>query len=174
MWTLILSAVLGAVNEEPVWTIASDGSMVQFSLAPAESGAPQSFAAAMRTHHKPESRLKALVDLPRPKPRPKSAADLAVEGRRLPGPRHWACPSCGSSSCLMYLGSHLMRSHNVSTATINRVTYRRLPLLHDNLENANYRSPPVAKSQPVRSACTACQGGNCVRFPVVRRLLRGG
>ncbi len=173
MWPLILSVVLGAVNEEPVWTIAADGSMVELRLAEPSpfddaKGPPQSFAEAIQTHHKPET-LGVIVDPPRPKPRVKSPVDLAAEGKRLPGPRHWACPSCGSSSCLMYLGAHLKRTHGVSTVAMDRVTYRRLPTLHDNIHNANWKPPVAVKSQPAQSGCATCQGGSC-RFPAVRRL----
>ncbi len=161
MITLALSLAMGIVVELPAdttWTIASDGSVVELCLtSPIESAAegdvPQSQEEAVSTHHLP-------ADLP------PTGMELAITGKRLPGPSHWRCPTCNSLSCLMYLGNHLRTVHKTSLATVDKVGYRNLTVLHDNLHNANYK-PSTAPKQS--AGCTTCEGGNCSR-PILGRL----
>ena len=87
------------------------------------TGVPQSQSAAEATHHSPETRQV-------------SPLSMAISGKRLPGPVHWRCPTCNSSSCLMYLGGHLRRNHKVSASVLSRTNWRRLQTVHDNLHNA--------------------------------------
>ncbi len=169
MWILILSAVLVTV-EEPVWTIASDGSMVKLELASVESspfnelGPPQSMEEALLTHHLPEE----------PESEPLSAEQLTVRGKRLPGPKHWRCTTCQSRSCLMYLGWHLQNTHKVNIYQFS--TEKELDLFHDNLHNAprttkrktTSTGPKTKTINQVHMVTTSgCKDGNC-------RLFRGG
>ncbi len=146
MTTLWLSIMAVTVLPTPNFATTLPLPVPKFELV---SNVPQSQAEAMATHHSPES-----------------PTELAIAGRRMPGPRHWHCPTCRSSSCLMYLGNHLRSVHGVSMDTIDSVTYRRLTILHDNLHNANYQ-PGIATKQV--TGCSTCEGGRCSR-PILRRL----
>lgn len=91
-------------------------------------------------------------------PRP----DLFDGGRlkRLPGPTWWGCPTCGSSSCTMYLGEHLRSkrgAHKVTNEKLNEVGYKYWYTYHDNLHNVDYKAP----AKKAASGCTNCQGGQC-------------
>jgi len=87
---------------------------------------------------------------------------------RLPGPRnHFRCSHCGRSNCLMFLGDHLRRVHGQSMAYLDRVGYRQLTVLHDNIHNAGWKP---TKAAPVYRS--TCKGGSC-GFPILKRLFTG-
>lgn len=103
-------------------------------------------------------------------PAAKPKAERIPTTYRLPGPRNWfRCPHCGSPNCLMFLGDHLRRSHGYSTTVLDKIGYRNLPILHDNLHNRLHSQAPAAATKLRSAPCSTCQGGQCGR-PFLERI----
>ncbi len=88
--------------------------------------------------------------------------DLFLGGtlKRLPGPTWWGCPTCGSSTCTMYLGQHLRGgTHGVGNAKLNEIGYRNWYVYHDNLHNVTYKAPARKESARASSGCVNCRTG---------------
>jgi hypothetical protein len=137
MNTLLLSVLFAGIPT-PHFAVTMPTPKFTSLPVPKFSDVPQSQAIAEATHHSPETRQI-------------SPTNLALTGKRLPGPVHWRCPTCGSSSCLMYLGGHLRQSHKVLAAVLGRTSWRRLQTVHDNLHNAardKVKAKPKPQSEP--------------------------
>ncbi len=152
MWSLICSMLLAglpaSIPDSPVWTIAADGSMVElFSTV-----APKDKTKIIEIAHPHGPGPVTKLDLPRP----------GTTLKRLPGPAWWHCPTCGSSTCLMYLGQHLRGlKHEVSHSTINRIEWGTLRIFHDNLHNRKMTAKEVEKWKKDQAKPSGCKDGRC-------------
>jgi len=99
-------------------------------------------------HHSPKP---VGPQLPRP----------GVTLKRIAGPTWWRCPTCGSSTCLMYLGGHLTNSrshHRISGEVVNGINWRNLQVYHDNLHNSGAKPSVRRATAQVQSGC---KDGRC-------------
>ncbi len=102
--------------------------------------------------------------------------DEMADGRvkRLPGPSWWHCPTCGSSTCRMYLGQHLSDErgeHRITNDKLNEIGYRNWYVYHDNLHNADRKLPKKAERRPADD-CPTCRKG--LRGSLLKRPLFSG